>query len=93
MSEDKKAPGADVPEVGGEDQADAPTLEGRLKRLEEILGLLEADEVELERALALFEEGVKLVREAEDVLSRTELRVEELLTGGETEPFEEGDEG
>jgi exodeoxyribonuclease VII small subunit len=68
---------------------EAQTLEGRLRRLEEILSQLEADEVELERAMALFEEGVGLVREAERVLSKTELRVEELLAGGKTAPFEE----
>jgi exodeoxyribonuclease VII small subunit len=79
----KKEPGS-----GGEEA----TLEGRLRRLEEILGQLEADEVELERAMALFEEGVGLVRAAERVLSRTELRVEELLAGGKTAPFEEKDE-
>jgi len=65
------------------------TLEGRLKRLEDILGQLEADEVDLERALGLFEEGVRLVREAEGILSATELKVEELLSGGATAPFAE----
>jgi exodeoxyribonuclease VII small subunit len=68
------------------------TLESRLRRLEEIMGQLESGEVDLERALALFEEGVALVRRAEAVLSRTELRVEELLAGGRTAPFEEGEE-
>jgi exodeoxyribonuclease VII small subunit len=57
-------------------------LEARLRRLEEILSALEADEVELERALTLFEEGVAHVRHAEKILSRTELRVEELLGDG-----------
>jgi len=71
---------------------EAPTLEGRLQRLEEILGQLEADEVDLERALGLFEEGVRLVREAEGILSATELKVEELLSGGATAPFAEEDE-
>lgn len=65
------------------------SLEGRLKRLEEILARLEADDVELEKALALFEEGVALVRDAEKVLAETELRVEELLSSGETAPFHE----
>lgn len=60
------------------------TLEGRLARLEEILARMESDEVALEEALELFEEGVGHVREAERVLSETELRVEELLAGGET---------
>ena len=63
------------------------TLEDRLQRLEGILGQLEAGEVDLERALELFEEGVGHVRNAEGILSRTELKVEELLSGGETAPF------
>jgi len=67
------------------------TLEGRLRRLEEILARLEADDVPLEQALALFEEGVVLVRDAERVLAETELRVEELLSGGGTAPFEENE--
>lgn len=71
-----------------ENAAQEQTLEARLRRLEEILAQLESDEVELERALALFEEGVGLVRDAERVLSETELRVEELLSKG-TVPFEE----
>jgi exodeoxyribonuclease VII small subunit len=69
--------------------AEERSLEARLRRLEEILAQLEADEVELEKALGLFEEGVGLVRAAEKVLSETELRVEELLAGGGTAPFEE----
>lgn len=60
------------------------TLEGRLARLEEILARMESDDVALEEALKLFEEGVAHVREAEKVLSETELRVEELLASGET---------
>lgn len=75
-----------------ESQDEVPTLEGRLRRLEEILGQLEADEVDLERALGLFEEGVRLVREAEAILSATELKVEELLSGGDTAPFSQEDE-
>jgi len=56
------------------------TLEDRLQRLEVILGQLETGEVDLERALELFEEGVGHVRNAEGILSRTELKVEELLS-------------
>ena len=64
------------------------TLEGRLARLEEILAKMDSDEVALEDALKLFEEGVGHVREAERVLSETELRVEELLANGETRSLE-----
>ncbi|MEJ2202975.1 MAG: exodeoxyribonuclease VII small subunit [Gemmatimonadota bacterium] len=76
----------------GGDEA-LPTLEARLKRLEEILGQLEADEVELDRALALFEEGVRLVRQSEAILSESMLRVEEILSDGSLRPFEEPEEG
>jgi len=69
------------------------TLESRLRRLEAIVGQLETEELELDRALALFEEGVAHVREAEKVLAAAELRVEELLgENGDltTRPLEEG---
>lgn len=66
----------------GSDEGE-PTLEERLARLDEIVSTLEADDVDLDRALALFEEGVAHVRAAEKALSRAELRVEELLGEGE----------
>lgn len=69
-------------------------LEARLKRLEAIVGSLEAEELELDGALALFEEGVAHVKEAEKVLVAAELRVEELLGEGaetSTRALGEGD--
>ncbi len=78
---------SEVPERADEEKG--PGLESRLRRLEEILSRLEADEVDLEHALELFEEGVRHVREAERILARTELRVEELLGDDTTRPFEE----
>lgn len=73
--------------------AEEPGLEGRLGRLDEILAALEADDIELERALALFEEGVAHVRAAERLLAEAELRVEELLGQGESTDVLEGEEG
>jgi len=64
------------------------SLEARLRRLEEILARMESDEVALEEALRLFEEGVTHVREAEKVLAAAELRVEELLADGRTRALE-----
>ncbi len=88
-----------MPEESGESRSgdasgpgeEEPGLEKRLERLEEIVSALEADEVELDRALALFEEGVRHVRAAEKILSEAELQVEELLGEGEdvrTEPLD-----
>lgn len=74
-------------ETGGE-----LTLEGRLQRLDEIVAALEGGEVELERGLALFEEGIRHIRESERLISQAELRVEELVgEEGElgTRPLEE----
>ena len=75
-------------------EGDVPSLEVRLRRLEEIVSRLESEDLELDKALALFEEGVGHVREAESALAKAELRVEELLGDGEdaeTRPLE--DEG
>ncbi len=83
------AGGNDVPDTGAED---APSLEERLKRLEEIVRSLEAADLDMEGALKLFEEGVEHVRGAEDTLRVAELKVEELLGPDEdpvTRPLEE----
>jgi exodeoxyribonuclease VII small subunit len=71
------------------------SLESRLQRLDDIVNSLEADEVELDRALALFEEGIGHVRDAERILSEAELKVEELVRqAGDvgTRPLEAEDE-
>jgi exodeoxyribonuclease VII small subunit len=89
-SSDSTSPAAaDGSNPTGTSSDDAPGLEQRLKRLEAILSALEADEMDLERSLALFEEGVGHVREAERILAETELRVEELLgEDGATRPLD-----
>lgn len=74
------------------DETKELTLEGRLGRLEEILARMESEEIQLEEALDLFEEGVGHVREAERILSEAELKVEELLADGTTEPVETDDD-
>jgi exodeoxyribonuclease VII small subunit len=69
-------PGKKTPEKGTDGNS---SLEDRLKRLEEIVRSLESDDLELNSALALFEEGVEHVRSAEETLKHAELKVEELL--------------
>lgn len=55
------------------------SFEQRLRRLEEIVGELESEQVELERALALFEEGVACLRTATEELGKVEARVQRLV--------------
>jgi exodeoxyribonuclease VII small subunit len=50
-----------------------------LNRLEEIVRKLEAEDVELDAALALFEEGVARLRAARDRLGAAEVKVQTVL--------------
>jgi exodeoxyribonuclease VII small subunit len=54
------------------------SFEQKLRRLEEIVGELESEQIELERALALFEEGVACLRAATEELGKVEARVQRL---------------
>ncbi len=62
------------------------SLEARLTRLDAIVAELESDDLELEQALALFEEGVAHLRAAETIVRTAELRIEQLLEGPAGEP-------
>jgi exodeoxyribonuclease VII small subunit len=59
------------------------SYESRLERLEAIVAELEGDGVPLDRALALFEEGIELLRTASDELTRAEGRVALLIERAE----------
>ena len=50
-----------------------------MQRLEEIVMILEKNEVELEVAMQLFEEGLKLVKDCDLQLSEFENKVQSLL--------------
>lgn len=56
-----------------------------LRRLEDIVRALEADDLDLDQALTLFEEGVTLLREARSRLGEAELRVQQVLEDAEGE--------
>ena len=49
-----------------------------MSRLEEIIAALEKNEIELEDAIALFEEGLQLVNSCDSQLKNFENRVQEL---------------
>jgi exodeoxyribonuclease VII small subunit len=52
-----------------------PSFRQALERLEAVVRELERNDVDLDRALALFEEGVRELREARALLEEAELRV------------------
>ena len=65
--------------------------EADLARLEAIVAELEREDIELEDALQLFEEGVSHLRAAEALVARSELLIERLLEepgGPRLEPVE-----
>ena len=59
------------------------TIADDLARLEEIVRRLEADDVELDQALALFEEGVARLRAARERLATADLKVQTVLEGAD----------
>lgn len=67
-----------------------------LERLEEIVDSLEGGEVELEKALKVFEEGIRLSQRLAGKLDKAEKQIRKLVEKSdgslETEPFEEEDE-
>ena len=54
-------------------------LGARIQRLQRIVAELEREDIELEDALRLFEEGVAHLRAAEALVARSELLIERLL--------------
>lgn len=63
------------------------SAEALLGRLDEVVRELETGELPLEQALARFEEGVKLVRDGEQLLASVEQRIEILLADDQIVPF------
>ena len=72
-------------------------FEDSLERLESIVQELENGDVALDRALELFEEGVRLSRTCLGRLDEAEKKIEVLLRGADgtlrEEEFDEGDAG
>lgn len=54
-----------------------------MERLDEIVNILERNDVELEEAISLFEEGLKLVKACDEQLHTFEDKVQALVEGYE----------
>ena len=59
-----------------------------MKRIDEILDLLEKNEIELEEAILLFEEGLKLVNSCDTQLNSFKLKMDELMSNYEGDKHE-----
>jgi exodeoxyribonuclease VII small subunit len=63
-------------------------FEQAFAQLEEIVGKLEAGDLQLDDALALYEQGQRLAAYCSARLDEAELQVQKLATSGAVEPFE-----
>lgn len=77
-----------MPERKARTSAVEPDFDAALTRLEQIAVALEMDDLDLARSLALFEEGVALLRVAESALGGAEQRVRQLTEEGGALRFE-----
>ncbi len=59
--------------------AAAPDFGKQLERLEDIVRRLEGEDLDLDAALKLFEEGVERLRAARDQLAEADLKVKKAL--------------
>ena len=66
------------PSKAGKLPADGRSFEASLKRLEAIVESLEAGEVPLDKAMELYEEGIRLSKFCGEKLHATELRLKKL---------------
>src|SRR5207237_860540 len=76
----RSGPGA-CPGGGGVAVTPEPTFEESMKALEEKVEALARGDLPLDRALAVFEEGLALFRRCRAILSDTEQRVTKLVAG------------
>ena len=67
-----------------------------LERLEEIVDSLEGGEIDLEEALKVFEEGIKISKSLSEKLTRAEKQIRQLVEKSdgslETEPMEDDED-
>ncbi len=64
--------------MGNPDQKERFQFEQALERLSEVLKELESDDVPLDKAIELYEEGMKLSKLCSKKLEEAELRIEQV---------------
>ncbi len=73
-------------------QKKGKTFDEQLKRLEEIVDILDAGNTTIEEMLKYFEEGMELVSGLRDYLNKAELKVVQITNKMKKEVEEESDE-
>lgn len=68
------------------DKLDTPTYESLYTRMQAIVARLEAGQLPLDEALALYEEGVTVAAACQHLLDQAELRIQELSPGAGVRP-------
>lgn len=74
--------------ASGQHNAEEMSFQDMLNQLEQIVNELESGELSLEQSLAKFEEGVRLARKLESILSRTEMRIQQILRSEDTQEID-----
>lgn len=69
------------------------SFEKLLERIEILVKKLEAGELSLENSLKAYEEGVGLVRTAQERLDGMEGKIQQLMANGQKKPFDSKTEG
>ncbi len=65
------------------------SFEQALRELESIVRKLEAGDVELEKSIEIYERGAKLKAHCETRLKSAELKIEQIVQGGDGQPVVE----
>lgn len=65
-----------------------PTLEENFQQLEEIMEQLEDKEMGLEESFALYEQGMKMLKQCNDQIDRVEKKVMVMNQNGELNEFQ-----
>jgi len=63
------------------------SFEAALKRLEEIVAAMESGTMDLDKMIASFQEGQKLLQFCNVKLNEVEKKIEAIVSGGTTEEF------
>ena len=64
------------------------TIEESFAKLDEMVRALESDEISLEASFALYEEGMKLLRDVNGRIDEVEKKIRKVEEDGTTEDFE-----